>query len=40
MSKHIVKTPHAAVLIWNYNDRVDIPTGNYKDSGVTDPDGI
>lgn len=34
MSKHVVKTPHAAVLIWNYNDRVGVPNGDFESSGV------
>lgn len=40
MSKFKVKTPHAAVLVWNYNDRVGAPTGNeYNSTGVVDPIG-
>ena len=35
MSKHVIKTPHAAVLIWNYIDRVGTPNGDFKSSGVT-----
>lgn len=34
-----IKTPHAAVLVWNYNDRVDIPDGAYNATGVKDQDG-
>lgn len=34
-----IKTPHAAVLVWNYNDRIDIPTGGYNATGVKDQDG-
>ena len=32
--KHIVKTPHAAMLVWNYKDRIGTPTGGYDSSGV------
>lgn len=36
-----IKTPHAAVLVWNYNDRIGVPTDNsYNSSGVSDPLGI
>lgn len=35
-----IKTPHAAVLVWNYNDRIGNPTGPYNASGVKDPLGI
>lgn len=38
MSKHIVKTPHAAVLIWNYNDRVGTPSGDFESSGINPND--
>ncbi len=31
-----IKTPHAAILVWNYNDRVGTPTGDFKASGVED----
>lgn len=34
-----IKTPHAAVLVWNYNDRVDIPSGGYNATGVKDQNG-
>ena len=35
-----IKTPHAAVLVWNYNDRVGIPKGEeYDASGVDDLNG-
>ncbi len=34
-----IKTPHAAVLVWNYNDRVGVPTGDYRSTGVKDPQG-
>lgn len=34
-----VKTPHAAVLVWNYNDRIDIPKGGFNSTGVEDLDG-
>jgi hypothetical protein len=30
-----IKTPHAAVLIWNYVDRIDTPTGEFDATGVT-----
>lgn len=35
-----IKTPHAAVLVWNYNDRIGVPTGKFDASGVEDPLGI
>lgn len=35
-----VKTPHAAVLVWNYNDRIGTPTGAPDASGVKDPIGV
>ena len=35
-----IKTPHAAVLVWNYNDRIGTPTGGFNSSGVSDLDGI
>jgi hypothetical protein len=31
-----IKTPHAAVLVWNYNDRIGIPTGGQNSTGVKD----
>jgi hypothetical protein len=40
MSASKVKTPHAAVFIWNYGDRIGTPTGKYDDSGVEDLLGI
>lgn len=33
-SKYKIKTPHAAVLVWNYVDRIGSPTGDKYDSGV------
>ena len=36
MAKHSIKTPHAAVLVWNYDDRVDVPTGEYDDKGISE----
>ena len=35
-----IKTPHAAVLVWNYNDRIAAPTGGFNSTGAKDPDGI
>ena len=36
-----IKTPHAAVLVWNYNDRVDAPTDEaFNATGVKDLLGI
>jgi hypothetical protein len=35
-----IKTPHAAVLVWNYDDRIDIPSGGFNSTGVKDLDGI
>lgn len=35
-----VKTPHAAVLVWNYGDRIDTPTGAFNATGVKDPIGV
>lgn len=37
---HNIKTPHAAVLVWNYKDRIGTPTGDFKSSGVADPSGV
>jgi hypothetical protein len=34
MSNHLIKTPHAAVLVWNYNDRVGVPDGDFESSGI------
>jgi hypothetical protein len=34
MSQYKVKTPHAAVLIWNYKDRIGTPTGKFDASGL------
>lgn len=31
-----VKTPHAAVLVYNYSDRIGVPTGKYDATGVND----
>ncbi len=31
-----IKTPHAAVLVFNYNDRIGVPTGAYNATGVKD----
>jgi len=42
MSEYKIKTPHAAVLVWNYKDRIGIPEGNnprtqdFQDSGLKD----
>lgn len=36
MSGYKIKTPHAAVLVWNYNDRIGIPNGEFNSSGVKD----
>ena len=35
MSNFRIKTPHAAMLIWNYVDRVGIPGDGYNSSGVS-----
>lgn len=40
MSKHVIKTPHAAVLVWNYVDRVATPDGDFKSTGVDKLDEI
>jgi len=34
MSNYKVKTPHAAVLVWNYTDRIGNPSGKYNSTGV------
>lgn len=34
MSSFRITTPHAAVLIWNYDDRIGVPEGDYKATGV------
>jgi hypothetical protein len=39
MTSYKIKTPHAAVLVWNYNDRVGVPEGEYKATGVKDAQG-
>lgn len=36
--KFRIKTPHAAVIIWNYKDRVSQPTGATNSSGTTRQD--
>ncbi len=40
MSGHKIKTPHAAVLVWNYVDRVGVPTGSFDATGVDDLIGV
>ena len=40
MSKHVIKTPHAAVLVWNYVDRVGTPNGGFESTGVKNLDEI
>lgn len=40
MNNYRIKTPHAAILVWNYNDRIGSPNGAYNDSGVNDLNGI
>jgi hypothetical protein len=40
MSNYSIKTPHAAVLIWNYVDRIGNPTGAYNSTGVDDLNAI
>lgn len=40
MSNYKVKTPHAAVLVWNYGDRIGNPDGNYNATGVKDLNSI
>jgi hypothetical protein len=39
MSGFSVKTPHAAVLVWNYIDRISSPTGGPFSSGVKNLNG-
>lgn len=34
-AKHTITTPHAAVIIWNYKDRVSQPAGGRDSSGTT-----
>lgn len=38
-AQYKIKTPHAAVLVWNYNDRIGTPDGAYNSTGVKDPQG-
>lgn len=38
--KSKVKTPHAAILVWNYGDRIGTPKGNFNSTGVKDLNGI
>jgi len=33
-SNFAIKTPHAAFLVWNYVDRISIPTGGFDSSGL------
>lgn len=40
LNKTKIKTPHAAVLVYNYNDRIGVPTGAFNDTGVKDLMGI
>ena len=40
MAKLKIKTPHAAVLVWNYGDRIGTPEGAYNATGVSDLSGI
>ena len=40
MTNFRINTPHAAVIIWNYKDRIGMPVGGNFDSGVKDIDGI
>lgn len=40
MSKSKVKTPHAAILVWNYNDRIGTPDGAFNETGVKDLNSI
>lgn len=40
MSGYKVKTPHAAVLVWNYDDRIGTPDGKFDSTGVKDLNGI
>ena len=37
MSNYRIKTPHAAVLIWNYSDRIGVPDGGFNSTGVKKP---
>lgn len=34
MANYKIKTPHAAVLVWNYSDRIGVPDGDYKSTGA------
>jgi hypothetical protein len=40
MSTGKIKTPHAAILVWNYADRIGVPNGAFDSSGVNDLMGI
>lgn len=35
MNNYKIKTPHAAVIIWNYADRIGTPDGGFNASGVS-----
>lgn len=35
MANFKIKTPHAAVLVWNYGDRIGTPDGAYNATGVS-----
>lgn len=35
-----IKTPHAAVIVWNYKDRIGVPIGDFQASGVSDSIGV
>lgn len=39
-SNYKVKTPHAAVLVWNYDDRIGTPSGEFDATGVKRPDAL
>lgn len=39
MSNFKITHPHAAVLIWNYEDRIGIPKGEFDATGVKNQDG-
>jgi len=41
MSNYKIKTPHAAVLVWNYVDRVGVPSDNaYNATGISKANGV
>jgi hypothetical protein len=40
MGQYKIKTPHAAVIVWNYADRIRLPNGEFDATGVDSQDGI